>query len=793
MLVPLLATLLMIPMVSAQNGAEIDVIRYYVVMSPDAQLLAMLEGDGDQLTDLIRTADIETLDSQGFTITSDLGFHMGYIGWNIRDTDTIRGESAWAIENDYEYRTDIDYWPLHDIEFRHALIHGYDQLGIIPPIYGYTVTPVRTLIPPAQSEWYSPEVPEHPFNLGDPFEITALTADAASGQKNVVVADGSIFSGEPTPDTVYIADDSGSEVNVVVSVAGNTLTMKNNLANAYTVAANGFVSMHDHSTCSILRECGGEADTNYDFVDAGTSGSVDDADYWKMPNGDPIPQLTIHTPLLETAPTSYQHGQEFVADLRTVGLADTDPNGHHGLLSVGTDFDYYTKELVDAGLFDGYMLFHGEVVDPDVMYDFCHSNFDVIIDPRGGLDNAPGCHDDDLDAALEVLMFGLNHTEKIEAIQAAQTMLYNVSASNADNFALSRMMLYSRTYFNGFNADMRGIVKSPGHGSDNGWTEIMQHWSGAGRWEDVDGDTVLESVVVYLNGEDPDSLNPTYAQTVYEWNYLDPNYDGLIGENPYNHEDIPWIATKWENTEWHNQGPYNNETWQNSTFWIRDDVYWADGRHYDAYEAEFNLEFIRDWKISLFATTWENLEDVVVHNATHFTVVNRKTSQWLLYSFAGLSALLPPQIWDRDWAATSYGDPIDYPCWTIDYGTDMAPTYSAGPWAASVRVNVFGTGPFIMQKYDTVGKSGDVWKNENYWLTTAELTSLQTEMFHEVGDVNRDGTVNVLDLTLISFSFGYYKGEPEYNVNADLNEDGVVDTRDLATAAFYLGWKKEYP
>ncbi len=71
---------------------------------------------------------------------------------------------------------------------------------------------------------------------------TALAADASAGQKNVTVADGSKFqAGFP----VEIKDDAYSEWNEVDSVAGNVVTMKNNLAYTYYVAKNGKVEGPD--------------------------------------------------------------------------------------------------------------------------------------------------------------------------------------------------------------------------------------------------------------------------------------------------------------------------------------------------------------------------------------------------------------------------------------------------------------------------------------------------------------------------------------------------------------------
>lgn len=63
-----------------------------------------------------------------------------------------------------------------------------------------------------------------------------LTAEAAAVQKIVNVADGSKF--DPNY-VVLIEDDSNSEWNEIASVAGNQLTMKNNLAHTYTMAAGG--------------------------------------------------------------------------------------------------------------------------------------------------------------------------------------------------------------------------------------------------------------------------------------------------------------------------------------------------------------------------------------------------------------------------------------------------------------------------------------------------------------------------------------------------------------------------
>jgi len=71
---------------------------------------------------------------------------------------------------------------------------------------------------------------------------TAMAADPPAGQKNVTVADGTKFLAGMQ---VEIKDSAHSEWNEVDSVAGNVVTMKNNLAYTYYVAKGGTVDHGD--------------------------------------------------------------------------------------------------------------------------------------------------------------------------------------------------------------------------------------------------------------------------------------------------------------------------------------------------------------------------------------------------------------------------------------------------------------------------------------------------------------------------------------------------------------------
>lgn len=60
-------------------------------------------------------------------------------------------------------------------------------------------------------------------------------------------------------------------------------------------------------------------------------------------------------------------------------------------------------------------------------------------------------------------------------------------------------------------------------------------------------------------------------------------------------------------------------------------------------------------------------------------------------------------------------------------------------------------------------------------------------------DVNADGVVNILDLTLIAKDFGKTITADQPDPNPDVDRDGTVDIRDLTLVAKYFGQTVEHP
>jgi len=56
-----------------------------------------------------------------------------------------------------------------------------------------------------------------------------------------------------------------------------------------------------------------------------------------------------------------------------------------------------------------------------------------------------------------------------------------------------------------------------------------------------------------------------------------------------------------------------------------------------------------------------------------------------------------------------------------------------------------------------------------------------------LGDINGDGSVNLLDLRILASAFGSGSVDPRWNSNADINGDGKVDLGDLVILAAHYG------
>ncbi len=362
-----------------------------------------------------------------------------------------------------------------------------------------------------------------------------------------------------------------------------------------------------------------------------------------------------------------------------------------------------------------------------------------------------------------------------------------------------------------FQPGLQGIVRSPGYNypADPQWTYLTVQWPHLGldnkltylnvHWEPGHPNERTEdgrSVVIWCLKEWPNKFNPLYSGDLASaawpaWKFLNQVFDPLVAVNPYNLNDIPWIATDWEVVETPPGGI-------DITYHLRDDVFWQDGLQYTAWDAQFSLEFMKDNEIDYLddlgrvewhpPPPWYFIEDVEVTNDYTFTV-HANVTGWpgippdtslFYHDYAICATLLPPQVW-----AAWNGLPLEQ-----ILERNLA---AESGWNGATPTNLFGTGPFIFQSYDYVNHFGDLWANQNYFMTATEVQASKANMFWEAGDYNKDGLINVVDLVYVSLAYGSYQGEPNYDPDADFNTDAVVDMRDLSTVTRHLAWKREYP
>jgi len=88
-----------------------------------------------------------------------------------------------------------------------------------------------------------------------------------------------------------------------------------------------------------------------------------------------------------------------------------------------------------------------------------------------------------------------------------------------------------------------------------------------------------------------------------------------------------------------------------------------------------------------------------------------------------------------------------------------------------------------------------LWLNNQYTPCLVNDTLIQTVYEEKItfygfqlrGDINDDGTINILDIVMCALAFGARPSDPNWNPIADLNHDGIVNIIDLVIIAVDFG------
>jgi ABC-type transport system substrate-binding protein len=512
--------------------------------------------------------------------------------------------------------------------------------------------------------------------------------------------------------------------------------------------------------CSVLRY------GNYTYYG---SGAGDRNAYWTDPNGDPLPEIHCFSPTYEVAPTSAEATARFIEECNNIGL--------NNMIHEPYEFWPYIVKVYQLQDFDMYLIFWGLSPQPDYLYGMVHSSQDVTWG-----DNCVGLNSPEMDALADTLYYSLDHEAKVAACHDLQALI----ADPTYEWGIPYICFYSRTYFDSFQPEVAGLVNMKGYCTDNAWS---LDW---GYWDTLDGyrPGTSENLFIYQNGEEPENMNPAYANTVYAWNIMGMIIESAHRYNPYTLATEPNVASSWT-IESVPEG--TKITWN-----FRDDIYWHDGTHFTAEDAVFAWNYLKDNEIVQWFSAWEHLINATQTGTYTAVTYLDVTSQWLFYRLSSVCAMFPKHIWETvtDDPLTPENEILLYQPWNVVNSLDADMT------------NLQGTGTYWLKygEHDPLVAT-DLRANRAYWKSQDEFDSQRISMFHQCGDCAPpssaypipqptgypwDGKVDANDLGKV----GSWALKPSMDADADVcgpyggPPDGICDLDDVTTCSVNVGEKR---
>jgi peptide/nickel transport system substrate-binding protein len=475
---------------------------------------------------------------------------------------------------------------------------------------------------------------------------------------------------------------------------------------------------------------------------------------WICPNGQELRRLWVMCPT-EAPPT-----------VTLAGYAVTSWNAFFGTGTLGAYFIHYPLSFYDELDFafinrdyDIYIACWGLGRNPDYLFDFFHPDADI----RDG-SNSPGLSVPILNDVLYAIKYWqfpngtkiTNFNEMRDNVTYAQSLLYVLTPY---------IPMYSRAYYNAYTPGLACWTESLGYGSNNGYTYNYITW----RNPNGTVDTTKASWKFHISGPLA-ALNPITSSSAYDWQVINRALDGLLDINPYLHSDILSLAKAWDPLGGYyaySSVPEEVPDGMRVNFTLRPGLKWQDGAVYDANDAKWNLDFIDSIEPGRYYDIYNNYIKSVVSTTTYtddtIMIYINATSLWLLYSFAGSVAVVPPQI---------YGPlgPVDTDLngvVTLAEVTAFQPSQTVHPTNSSLKC-LIGTGAWIFKEFDVLTQTVRLDANTAYWARTFRRE-----------DINFDGVVNLFDAVKLSGAAGADPTHARWNHGeADLNCDEIVNLFD---------------
>ncbi|MBE0511772.1 hypothetical protein IBX38_01840 [Candidatus Bathyarchaeota archaeon] len=406
-------------------------------------------------------------------------------------------------------------------------------------------------------------------------------------------------------------------------------------------------------------------------------------------------------------------------------------------------------------------------VIPDVYYDL-YSNETYYGPDIGWSLNYPGfCNNEFYEYAYL--------SKYPHSIEEAKWAAKEAGRIYAENVAV--IQLWASAAVKAYKTGWTGVVNMEGFGVDNGYTFLSMY-----NPDDDRIDWGFKS--------DIEQLNMISSEWLWDHNVLELIYESLMDYNPFNLD-----FTEYDLAESHELGSWiNPDTGEEATemnFTLRSGVTWHDGTPFTAEDVKFTIEFNMACGPGI-AWNYPSVSDVYSVDIIDGKVrVRMKSfSVWALQWIGGLP-IIKKDIWEKikDEAGKTWTDP----------GFDFSVVRTYDPMVDDADENGVadlkqdGTGPWIFDAYE-LGTYVSLTANTNYYKSQEEVDNRLEEMFHAVGDVDKDGAVGIKDIGLILRAFATTPatgGTPgawgAWNPATDLDGDDQVTLKDLTIAGKNFG------
>jgi hypothetical protein len=157
----------------------------------------------------------------------------------------------------------------------------------------------------------------------------------------------------------------------------------------------------------------------------------------------------------------------------------------------------------------------------------------------------------------------------------------------------------------------------------------------------------------------------------------------------------------------------------------------------------------------------------MVFDGEYFYVAYLDTSQRTLPTFFPVYPNVHLAVFDRNWDLVH--DRI------VTNFTRSDNKMGGRPW-------VILHGNRLYVSYDVDAVNSTTQEEEAKWQAYVSIYEIMAPT-----DLNQDGTVNILDISIVAKAFGSKPGDPNWNETADLNKDELVNILDISLVARDFG------